>query len=264
MDNENNYQNLGKTNFEQEFISQVQNSPNNLSPNPPAEKPNKKIFWIILIVVVVLITVGLAIGAVLMSSKKESTVISYEEEVVEDNFFKADSSKIEILVAPTSATITIDGKQYKNGEYELSPGQYEVSIEKNGFETYNSIIVVADQHKTYIATCLTPNQNNEDYYETHPEDSGICQSAEELASASAWDQNALLDNIFEFTPFHNDANGYYVDPYYNDEKKLIVKITFKNCTEKAETLRDRAYMWMREQNLNPDNYTFEESWNCED
>lgn len=269
MENENNYQNNYQNlngDYEQQFMPQIQNSPNNnLPPNPPANKPNKRIvFGIIFIVAIVFIIITCLIVGLTLSNRKETTVTGDRNETVDDNFFQANSSMIEVLVAPTSATITIDGKEYTNGEYVLAPGQYEVAIKATGFETYNGSVVVTDNHKSFVSVCLVPNSESGNYYETHAEDSTICQSAEELADASAWDQNALLDDIFEYTPFHNDSNGYYVDPYYDDTGKLIVKLTFKDCEAKAETLRDRAYTWMREQNLNPDKYTFEETQDCED
>ena len=262
MDSEQEYQSINQDNYEQEFITQIKSYDNAPLTEPPKNKSTKRIFLIVFIVVIVLITVAsVIVSLVLLNNKKDNTIIT--DDIIDDNFFKAETSVVEILVAPSSATITIDEEKYTNGEYELAPGQYTVSVKKTGFKTYNSSIIIVDKHKTYFTICLNPDSGNTDYYEQHPEDLAICQSAEELADVSAWEQNALLDEIFEYTPLHNDANGYYVDPYYDDQNKLIIKISFKDCNEKEETLRNRVYTWMREQNLNPDNYTFEESWDCE-
>lgn len=261
MDNEE-YQNVMKEkNFEQEFLTELKKSSD--APVEPAseKKTGRRILLIGAIVVIVLAVVAVVVGVVYTNSRIEPSV---SDEESEDDFFDADTSMMEVLVAPSSAKVTIDGMEYVNGEYEIAPGEYKVLVEKDGFEPYESIVIAADKHKSYVAVCLQPVQGNEDYYEVNIEDMQICQSADEIAASTAWDQNALFDNIFNFTPFHNDGDGFYVDPYFNDKDELVVELTFKDCLQTETVLRERAYAWMREQGLDPDNYTFEETWNCED
>ena len=184
------------------------------------------------------------------------------EEIVDP--FEAKTSMVEVMVAPTSAKVLIDGEQYTNGEYEMPPGEYKVTIEEDGFQPYNGVLRVADKHKLYIAVCLQPTEGNKSYYDDNIDDSYLCQSIGEFEDISTWDQSALVDDIFEYTPFHNDNDGYYIDPYFDDESKLIVELTFKDCSQTEAVLEKRADAWMQEQGLDPSNYTFEKTWDCED
>ena len=50
------------------------------------------------------------------------------------NFSLANKIELTVLVAPESAKILINGKEYKNGTYDFSPGTYSISISADGFE----------------------------------------------------------------------------------------------------------------------------------
>ena len=41
--------------------------------------------------------------------------------------------RVSLNIAPTSATITINGKDYRNGLYEMQPGTYKANISQEGF-----------------------------------------------------------------------------------------------------------------------------------
>lgn len=263
MDNEEKQNRIKEKEFERRFLAEVRASEDASVKSNNDRKKKKRALLIGLSAFVVLIIVIIVVSVVLIRSSTTLTA-SDEDEDEDDGFFDADTSMIEVLVAPGSARVMIDGKQYTNGKYEVSPGEYKVVVEADGFETHEETVVVVDKHRSYVATCLQPVQENGDYYEINAEDAQICQAAEEMAGPTAWDQNALLDEIFEFTPYHNDNDGFYVDPYFNEKDELIVELTFKDCSQTATVLKNRAIAWMKEQGLNPDTYTFEESWDCEE
>lgn len=50
------------------------------------------------------------------------------------------TAHIYIMVAPESATITINGRTYKNGNYKLFPGKKKVVVSGEGIETYETEI----------------------------------------------------------------------------------------------------------------------------
>ena len=45
------------------------------------------------------------------------------------------TGELELLVAPTSANVTVDGKSYQNGTFRFTIGEHQVKIEKENFET---------------------------------------------------------------------------------------------------------------------------------
>lgn len=263
MENNQNRRNEENDNYEQRFLSELKKAEGDAvqkSKNDSAKR-NRLVVWSIMVGVLFVIVVVL--GIVLLNGVLSENTDS-DDDASNNDFFDADTSMIEVLVAPSTARIMIGGNQYTNGEYELTPGEYEVSIEEAGFEPYYATIIVSDKHKTYVTTCLHPVNGNENYYDDNPEQYVICQTSDEMVDVSAWDQNALTDQIFEYTPFHNDKGGFYVDPYYNNDNELVVEITFKDCSQEATVLEQRAYDWMREQSLNPEDYTIETAWDCEE
>ena len=50
------------------------------------------------------------------------------------------TARVYIMVAPESATITINGKKYKNGEHCLFPGTKTIRVEGEGIESYETQI----------------------------------------------------------------------------------------------------------------------------
>lgn len=250
-------------NFEREFMSKLHSLNNDNIPSSGKDKGTKSL-WVVLGIVLAFALVAMIITVSIISLNSGSEEAVTAEEEGDADFFDAETSMMEVLVAPSTAKITIGGKQYVNGIYEIAPGNYDVLIEENGFEPYTSTIVISDEHKTYVTACLQPIQGNEGYYDNNPEQYTLCQTSNEIADVSAWDQNALTDELFNFTPFHNDEEGFYVDPYYNDNNELIVELTFVDCSQNETELEKKAYNWIREQGLDPTKYTFEKTWDCEE
>lgn len=262
---ENNNRQGQNRNFEQEFMSKLNSSgmENALS----SEKNNNiKPLWTILgiILAFVLVAIITTVSIVSLNNNPDEETSIEDEDSSDNDFFEAETSMIEILVAPSTAKVTIGGEQYASGTYELAPGFYDVLIEESGFESYTSTIVVSDKHKTFVTACLQPIQGNEGYYNNNPDQYSLCQASSEIADVSAWDQTALTDEIFNYTPFHDDEEGFYVDPYYNDNKKLIIELTFVDCPQDEAVLEEKAYNWMRGHELDPTKYTFEKTWDCEE
>lgn len=42
--------------------------------------------------------------------------------------------RVSLNIAPTSATITVNGKDYRNGLYEMQPGTYKAKVSQEGFD----------------------------------------------------------------------------------------------------------------------------------
>ena len=262
MDNDDGNQQQAGEEYKQEFISELRKSSQDAK-NAHEERRKKRIMIIVICAVLGALAVLLMIiGIVVLRHNRDGEIVNDDDS--SNEFFDAETSMVGILVSPSTAKIMINEEQYTNGEYEIEPGEYAVSITADGFETYDGVVIISDKHKTYVATCLRPLAGNEEYYNEHSDERQICRSADELTDVAAWDQNALTDEIFEYTPFHNDAEGFYVDPYYNDEGKLIVELTFKDCAQNESVLENKAYDWMREQKLEPSEYVFEKTWDCED
>lgn len=260
MDNMEKNQGMQDDDYRQEFLTNLKTS------NNEAKSLNKKMLkrrlMIVTIAVAVMTIVAIILVVMLVSDSSETPAFDNEEDG--GMIFDAETSMINVSVAPSTARVLIGGKEYTNGEYGLLPGKYDVLIEANGFESYTGAVTVADNHKSYVMACLRPIYGNESYYDNNVGDLRICQINDELIDASAWDQMILENDILNYTPFHNHRDGYYLDPYFDDDGNLIVELTFKDCTQSESVLQERAFEWMEERGFNPVDYTFEKTWDCED
>lgn len=81
------------------------------------------------------------------------------------------TARIEVLVAPASATVTINGKTYKNGTYDLPKGNLTVKIEKNGFTTKEYAFNSESSSKLY--DYLTAEDGSLNWYLEHQDDALI-------------------------------------------------------------------------------------------
>ena len=62
-------------------------------------------------------------------------LIAFAITLIIGNINSKNKTELTVLVAPESAKILIDGKEYKNGTFDFSPGTYSVSLSADGFES---------------------------------------------------------------------------------------------------------------------------------
>lgn len=84
------------------------------------------------------------------------------------------TASLDILIAPSSATVRLNGKKYKtNQTYQLKPGSYTVTISASEFISQEFTISLSDNQSDKLYTILNPEVGNEDWYEQHPKDLNI-------------------------------------------------------------------------------------------
>lgn len=85
-----------------------------------------------------------------------------------------DTTEIEIRVAPSSATILIDGKTYQNGKFRISTGSHSVEIKKDGFTTKNFTFDTSSSDKLY--SYILEEDGGYSWYLNHKEDALLLTS----------------------------------------------------------------------------------------
>lgn len=88
-------------------------------------------------------------------------------------FFIVKSTKtatLDILVAPEAATVTINGKIYENGMYQLAPGDYTVHIEQSGLVAKEFSLKLDDGGFSRLHSYLVDSAGSFAYYEAHDDD----------------------------------------------------------------------------------------------
>ena len=83
------------------------------------------------------------------------------------------SATLEILVAPTSARIVINDKDYQNGTYKFEPGNMVATISKAGFTTKTVNFVLNEHQVTKLYVYLLEEGGGYDWYLEHAEDAKI-------------------------------------------------------------------------------------------
>lgn len=77
---------------------------------------------------------------------------------------------VEILVAPASAEITINGKSYRNGTFDFTPGDYKVEIKKSGFTPKSLILSVTANTSQKLYAYLVQEDGEYIWYKDHLSD----------------------------------------------------------------------------------------------
>lgn len=172
------------------------------------------------------------------------------------------SARVIINVAPGDAQIIIDSKQYKNGEVALKPGSYHAEISRNGFEGIATDFQVEKDEKYKLYACLSTTESTKEWYDEHKDDSTLCNISNEYLLRAAQSKK-LSDPIFKVTPYHSYDKGFNIDPYFDDNNRIIVKITALSCiAERREGLYQSALKYLRNNSIDPNSYIIEKASGC--
>lgn len=162
------------------------------------------------------------------------------------------SSKLDILVAPSSAEIIINDQKYKNGSYRLYPGTYQIKIKQPEFKTYQKTIELKPNSSSKLYYALK-NQKDPNWYENHPEEQENLKTINDY-QADQFQEKASQDPIFKITPFNNYNSGFKITTT-NTKDKITINIYLYTCTESEEPiLKKNALNWLKSKHINLKNY----------
>lgn len=166
------------------------------------------------------------------------------------------TAKINVLVAPTDAKVTIGGKKFNNGTHRIEPGTYDVEITRDEFEGYSGQITVEKGKTGRLYVCLEKTEGNSEYYDTHERDYQTCYTVQEYLSEQK-DKEKYTDPIYSVAPYHNYNKGFYIDPYAEDDGTIKIQMTLITCNEeRAEGLKQNAIEWLQGKGIKTDDYEF--------
>lgn len=167
------------------------------------------------------------------------------------------AAKLEILVAPTSAEILIDGEKYQNGIYDgMEEGVYTVKILQDGFNTEEFQIELKSDETTKLYKYL---KGNDGYYENHMEDLEIMRLVSEyevgLVAQNYLEKYPIMkvlplvvekyaEDFTEYTWFRIDGGK-----YDECEKEFCLKIT-----DMSGGNYEKALKMIQKKGFDPDDY----------
>lgn len=141
------------------------------------------------------------------------------------------SATISVTVAPSIARVKIDGRGYDaGGNYKVKPGEYDVEISADGFETKTKTIVAVANETTNLVAYLEPTLENSDWYNTHPEDSLIMGEVKNTETIEILNRLSEENPILSKLPYKVE---YYTEDYSD---KFNYVITYELGVD-AETFK---------------------------
>jgi len=120
---------------------------------------------------------------------------------------------LEIAVAPTTAKIEIDGKEYQNGTHRIEPGEYDVKITKEGFKQKETKVKVAKGQQTILATYILSEEEGYKYFERSAADIEVLHqiNAEEDAELRSfideYDEKMKIKEVLPINASYNFFEG---------------------------------------------------------
>ena len=170
--------------------------------------------------------------------------------------FLTSTTEIEIVVAPASATILIDGKEYKNGKERITSGKHNVIIKKDGFNTSEFSFDTADTNKLYAY--ILENDNGYNWYLNHQDDSML------LTKIGSYINDKEASSYQSKNPISLSLPIIYAhyDEAYNYTEYRIDGGTFTDCksdfcikiTDTTGGNYEAAIQKIKDTGFNPDDY----------
>ena len=164
------------------------------------------------------------------------------------------SATLDILVAPTSATITIDGQTYTNGTYKIEPTSTTATITAEGFTSQEVPLNIIGGETTTLYLYLIPTDGDMNWYLDHPDDMMIVTQIgdlQALATSDAYHTEHPISQVLpivvvEVNPTTYDWTEFRIDggSFAECSTDFCVKITDTtggNYDRALEEIRSRGY-----------------------
>ena len=138
-------------------------------------------------------------------------------------FIEANRPRIDLLYAPESAVVLLDGKMVKSGEIVLSAGKHVIRAEKYGFEPEEMDIEVEWGEATPVHFVMTANMEEaKNWYETHTNDGRIADGIIGYRYDSESDEMMRRYPILAKLPIYEE--DYYIYQQGCDEPTVCILI----------------------------------------
>lgn len=172
-------------------------------------------------------------------------------------YLNINNATLKVRVAPVDAKVLVGSKRYRNGEHRIKPGQYEVSITRDGFESHTETLTIEDKGYGEIYLCMD-NTDGVDWYSNDGRYAHLCDEIHEH-QYDIETAEKFSDKVFSVTPFHSYEKGFNIDAQLNEETgEITVTIEPLSCRyDRAKGLEKNALEWLEKAGLNLDDYKIE-------
>ena len=163
------------------------------------------------------------------------------------------SAKVNMIVAPSSiAKVKIGEDWYSaKGEYKIKPGEYDVIVSADGFETRQGKLVAVAHQTANVSVYLNPLSGNENWYNEHSEDAlimGEIINAENVKKLQELgEKNPILNKLPYTVDFY--TKDYSKRTYYTVSYELEKSGFFLVIKDFSGGNKEAALKWIREQGV---------------
>lgn len=169
---------------------------------------------------------------------------------------RINNASLTLVVAPKSATITIDGNSgFHNETYKIPSGKHTITISKDKFQTITEEITINPGEDYYYYNLLVYPDGSMDWYAEHEDDSRLLETILPEISLKQYeaikDKNPLIRqlpiNVDEYTT--SSITKYSISYKINLDDSVTILITDYSGNNQA-----RAYEKIKSLGFNPDDY----------
>lgn len=168
------------------------------------------------------------------------------------------TAMLDILVAPTTAKVVVDGKEYKNGTYKFEPGEVKVVISKDGFVSQEVNLELREGETAKLYTYLLPVDGDFSWYLSHEEDMMLLNTIGDAIAHEEGSVYAAENPIIEVLPIifaEYDANWNYTEFRIDGGKFDECNNPFcLKITDATGGNYEMALGLIREKGFNPDDF----------
>lgn len=160
------------------------------------------------------------------------------------------TAQAELVVAPQSASLTLNGKKVKAGIVRLKPGSYTLVATKSGFETASKVFIASDTELPYVGIVLDSNSPaTQNWYRDNIEDQRLAESItgrqSDQNSEKVISKNGLLTKL----PYFGPGSEYRIDAGVSVKGSSEPAIYIRSVSEQS---KQDALNWIRQQGFNPE------------
>lgn len=168
--------------------------------------------------------------------------------------------KLILGIAPESSNITINGKNFKNGTHNLTPGKYKVEVSKDGFKSSSKEFEIKSGKKTNIVLALAQNDPKGNWYIEHERDDIIRSGAGYEKITDTMSSLIRKHPLVKDLPYTNTTKGsvitgfaisYVLKPEDKTEVSKINVVIYSKCnSSNFKFYKDLAIDWMKSRQKN--------------
>lgn len=170
------------------------------------------------------------------------------------------TATLKTIIAPSFATITIDGKTHTvNSELKFAPTTTKATISARGFQPQTVDLELIAHETTTLALYLLPEDGDLGWYSRNPNEQRFFSSVTDfqaLQSANAYREKYPISEILPISVVDTNPPSYQLKEYRIDlgqfdgcQSDFCLKITDRTGGNEAEALQQ-----IRSKGFNPNDY----------